>query len=83
MGLRDDLLRVIASSNPPAPVADDTPLLRTGVLDSLALFKVMMWIEEQTGRPLDPTRLDFATELDTVTHILHLVDRLRGESSPA
>jgi acyl carrier protein len=81
MGMRDELLEVIGRSRLPGPIADDTPLLRAGVLDSLAIFKVVVWIEEQTGRPLDPTSFDFATELDSVANILQLVARLRNGSA--
>lgn len=82
MTLRDDLLRVITDGQPAVPITDDTPLIQSGVIDSVALFNLMLWIEERTGQPLDPTRLDVRKELDTVTGILRLVARLRGEPPP-
>ncbi len=82
MTLRDDLLRVITDGQPSVPITDDTPLIQSGVIDSVALFNLMLWIEERTGQPLDPTRLDVRKELNTVTGILRLVARLRGEPLP-
>ena len=80
--MREELLRIIAARRSPVPVTDETPLVQSGLLDSVALFNLMLWIEEQTGRPLDPTRLDIRTELNTVTSILRLVERLRRDTAP-
>jgi len=82
MPLREELLRTIAAGRPAVPITDDTPLIQSGLLDSVALFNLMLWIEEQTGQPLDPTRLDVRTELNTVTSILDLVSRLRRDVAP-
>ncbi len=79
MSLREELLRVIADGRPPVPVTDDTLLIQAGVIDSVALFNLILWIEERTGQPIDPTKLDIRTEFGSVPSILRLVARLRGE----
>ena len=79
MSLREELLRAIADGRPSAPITDDTPLIEAGVIDSVALFNLMLWIEERTGQPIDPTKLDIRNEFSSVPSILRLVARLRGE----
>jgi len=49
---------------------DDTSLIRSGILDSLALLELILWLEERLGRRLDPTTFELADELDTVRGIL-------------
>jgi acyl carrier protein len=53
---------------------DDASLIRSGLLDSLTLFHLATWIEEQIGAPIEPT-LDLAEEWDSVTGILRFVER--------
>lgn len=77
MALREDLLHTIASWHLPVPVADDTSLISSGLLDSLALYRLVLWVEEQTGQPLDPTRVDIREEFDTVGSILCFVTEWR------
>jgi acyl carrier protein len=57
------------------PVGDDTVLISSGLFDSLALFRLVEWIEKETGGPVDPSSLDFAREWDTVPGILAFVER--------
>jgi acyl carrier protein len=58
---------------------DDTRLIHSGILDSLALFELILWLEERLGEPVDPTRVELAEELDTVRDILGFLERRRGE----
>jgi acyl carrier protein len=74
---RDELLRAIAGWHVPVPITDDTPLVQSGLLDSVALFNLVLWIEQQTGQPLNPAKVDIRRELNTVTSILSLVARLQ------
>lgn len=74
MSLRDDLIGTLTLMKLPVELRDDTSLIRSGVLDSVALLNLVLWIEEQTGRPIDPTRINFRTQLDTVTSILGYVE---------
>ena len=77
MPQREDLLRTIAAWHLPVPVTDDTPLVRSGLLDSLALFHLVLWVEEQTGQPLDPTQVNIRDELDSVASVLRFVAERR------
>jgi acyl carrier protein len=52
--------------------------VRSGIIDSLALYQLILWIEEQVGKPVDPTKFDLADELDTVTSIANFVEKNRG-----
>jgi acyl carrier protein len=77
MDARDDLLRTIGAGRLPGAVDDDTSLVRSGLLDSHALFRMVLWVEEQTGQPLDPTTMSIADELDTVEGVLRFVEARR------
>ena len=56
-------------------LTDDTSLIASGVLDSLGLFNLVLWIEEKTGRTVDPTRVDLASEWDSVGMIVRYIER--------
>ena len=60
-------------------VEPDTRLITSNRLDSLQLVKLMLWIEEKSGRPVDATIVDIASEWDTVDAIVAFVERARGE----
>jgi acyl carrier protein len=77
---RDDVIALIKSWNLPMPKNwdADTSLVRSGIIDSLALYQLILWIEEQVGKPVDPTRFDLASELDTVASITSFVEKNRG-----
>lgn len=83
MTLHQELRDTIASWKLPVEIADDTPLLSSGLLDSTALFNLVLWIEEKTGRPLDPTTIDIRRELDTVTRVLEYVGAASSRPDPA
>lgn len=60
----------------PADLADEhNSLIGAGLLDSLALFNLSVWLEERLGRPIDPARLDVLTEWDSVASILRFIER--------
>lgn len=63
------------------PVTEATPLVASGSLDSLALFKLAMWAEERTGKELDPATFDPSTEWATVGDFLAFVGGSRRESA--
>ncbi len=54
-------------------VADDTSLLKSGLLDSLALLELVAWIEREIGCPLDLTDIDIVEEWDTVSGIMRFI----------
>jgi acyl carrier protein len=55
----------------------DTPLLSSGRLDSVALFQLVLWIEEKAGRPIDASTVDMRAEWDTIDSIVAFVERER------
>lgn len=59
---------------------DDTSLIRSGLLDSFALFSLALWVEREAGRPFDVTTFDLSREWDTVAGIVGFVETLKGEA---
>ena len=58
-------------------VLHDTPLIGSGVFDSMALFNLLHWVEERVGAPIDPTAFDLITEWQTVDRVVEFVERHR------
>jgi hypothetical protein len=52
-----------------------TSLIRSGLLNSLALFNIANWIEEQVPPSVDLTSFDVSKEWDTVEDILKFVQK--------
>ena len=79
--LRAELLRVIAQSGAAVPddVQDDASLIRSGLLDSTALFELAVWIEERIAPGLDLTTFDLAEEWDTLRKLMLFVERYPRE----
>ncbi|MET0164078.1 MAG: GNAT family N-acetyltransferase [Vicinamibacterales bacterium] len=72
--LRDELVGLIRTwSSVPLSLDDDTSLIASGLLDSLALFNLILWIEQKTGRSIEPTSVNPVAEWDSVTRILQYV----------
>lgn len=80
MDLRGELLSFLEGSHVvlPDPFDDETPLLSSGTLDSLALFNLVLWVEEKTGRSIDPTQMDIVAAWDSVRLILRYVEEGSG-----
>jgi len=72
---------VIAQSGAllPEDLPDDASLIRSGVLDSTALFELAVWIEERIAPGLDLTAFDLAEEWDTLDKLTRFVERYRRE----
>jgi acyl carrier protein len=77
--MRDRLVRLIEEGNQDSSFesGDDTSLIRSGLLDSLGLFRLALWIEKETGSKLDLESLDPAKEWDTIREILTFVSEHR------
>ena len=77
MSLRDELLRVIEASGAPLPgdLDDDTSLIRSGLLDSTALFDLALWVEERVEPGLDLTSFDLSEEWDTLARLQAFIER--------
>jgi acyl carrier protein len=80
MSLRDELVRVIEEGGVEMPVdlTDDTSLIRSGVLDSTALFELAVWVEGRVAPGLDLTSFDIAEEWDTLGKLVAFIERHGG-----
>jgi acyl carrier protein len=54
---------------------DDTSLIDSGLLDSLALLQLAEWVSEELGGALDLDRVDIRAEWDTVAGIVGFLER--------
>ena len=58
---------------------DDTSLIVSGLVDSVGLFEMLLWIEQQTGATIDPAAVDWRREWDSMGAILDYIERRRQE----
>ena len=54
-------------------LAADAALITSGLIDSVVLFNLALWIEETIGAPVDITRLDLPAQWDTPERILDFI----------
>jgi hypothetical protein len=78
--LRDELRRLILEFAPEraAALADDTPLITSGLVESLTLLNVALWVETKVGSEVEITSFDLAAEWDSVSDILAFIERHQG-----
>ncbi len=62
------------------PLADDTSLLETGVLDSLSLLKLMLFVQERFGIAVDDVDL-VPENFDSVDAICRYLRSRAGQSA--
>ena len=76
--LRQRLITVIESGDYErnGSLGDDTSLIKSGRLDSLGLYSVAVFIEQEIGHKLDISSFDLAAEWDTIREILDFIQRL-------
>jgi len=76
--LRQRLVAVIESGDYErnGSLRDDTSLIKSGRLDSLGLYSVALFIEQEIGQKLDISSFDLASEWDTIREILDFIQRL-------
>lgn len=74
---RERLVVLIAELAPAldGDLADDTPLITSGLMESLALLNLAAWVEEQIDAAVDLTAFDLSTEWDTPAAILDFIER--------
>jgi acyl carrier protein len=48
-------------------------LISSSLLDSLALFQLILWIEKQINGPIDLGAVNLASELNTIADILRFI----------
>ena len=80
MSCSEELLAFLRGLDVPGADAidEDTPLLESGLLDSLVLFQLALWIEERTGGPLDPATFDVEEEWRTLRSIVGFIEQRQG-----
>ena len=54
---------------------EDTPLITSGLFDSLALFDLASWIEKQVNRPVDPASFNLVEEWNTISNIVNFIQK--------
>ncbi|MCB9792492.1 MAG: acyl carrier protein [Alphaproteobacteria bacterium] len=76
---RDSLRRWFAEEQglDMAPIADDTPLFSSGLLDSLAMVDLLTFVEDSAGIRVRWTELTLE-RIDSVAAILAFVEAKRG-----
>lgn len=81
--LHEQLFALIESWGLELPPGLDhgTPLISSGLFDSLALFNLTLWIEAKIGRNIDPASIDIAREWDSVENITRYLHRAMNEPS--
>jgi acyl carrier protein len=81
--LRTEVKRVMENSGVDLPpdFDDHTSLIRSGLLDSTALFELVLWVEERVGSELNVAEIDLAEELDTIARLLAFAERRVGRSA--
>jgi acyl carrier protein len=77
---RDKLIAVLKASDVEldGELKEDTPLIKSGRMDSLGLFNLAQFIESEIGRGVDITAFDLAKEWNTINDILNFIARLRA-----
>jgi len=77
MSLRPLLVEIIKKSNLELNIdmKDDTSLIKSGLFDSLALFNLAAWIEQEINKPIDLTSFDLSKEWDTISDILRFIEK--------
>jgi acyl carrier protein len=69
---RDFLLREFLPGEDPAALTDSTALVTTGILDSIAVLKVVTFLENQFGITIQPHEA-VVENLNTLSDIARLV----------
>ncbi|MEW5976826.1 MAG: hypothetical protein AB1898_13565 [Acidobacteriota bacterium] len=79
MSLQNELLNLVRSQEIQfnGELNERTSLIKSGLLNSLALFNLATWIEEHVGPAVDLTSFDVTREWDTVEDILCFVQKHR------
>jgi acyl carrier protein len=75
--VRAFILEEFLPNEDPAELEDTTPLLSGGILDSLAVLKLVGHLEERFGFELAPHEVD-ADTFDTIEGIVRLVREKLG-----
>jgi acyl carrier protein len=76
----DQLVEIVLEGNKhfAGRLTDSTSLIRSGLLDSLGLLNVALFVEKATGGSVDVETLDVAREWDTITDIVQFIEQFRS-----
>jgi acyl carrier protein len=78
---REDLVHLVrellakSEKELPSELRDDTSLIRSGLLDSLALLELAEWVAEALGGALDLQRIDLRAEWDTIADVWAFIEQ--------
>jgi acyl carrier protein len=72
--VRDFIVTELRWDGPPSELTDDYPLLQTGVIDSLGLFRLVEFLESEYGIQIDDTEL-VPENFATLSSIVKLTER--------
>ena len=79
--MREQLLSFVngdVSLDPSVEIVGDTDLLLTGLVDSVGLIEIVVWLEDEVGIEVDPTDVVLAN-FQTVDQMVALVERIRND----
>jgi GNAT superfamily N-acetyltransferase/acyl carrier protein len=75
--------RLTRTDGPPVPLLDEgTSLIRSGLVDSLALVDLLLWIEAEIGTPLSEAAIGDLKRADTVGAIGQFIAAVRARARP-
>lgn len=66
----------------PAALTDTTPLMTTGILDSIAVLKLVTFLEKEFGITIEPHEA-VVDNLNTLSDMARLVMSKKGSSPPS
>lgn len=70
--IKNYILNEFLPEEDPAQLTNSTPLITTGILDSIATLKLVLFLEEHFSITIEPYEAD-AEHLDTIDLIAHFV----------
>jgi acyl carrier protein len=78
--LSQRLVRVIEGSTPETigELTDSTSLIRSGLVDSMRLLEVALFVEREIGCRVDLSKIDPERDWDTMRAILQFIDEIRA-----
>jgi len=80
MSLHDELIAALKSWDIKLEheLTDHASLIKSGILDSLVLLKLALWIEQKIDDKLDPATFELAKEWDSIAKILNFIEQRKG-----
>jgi acyl carrier protein len=72
--VRDFIVSELRWEGPPSALTEDYPLIQTGVIDSLGLFRLVEFLESEYGIRIDDTEI-VPENFATLSSIMKLTER--------